>query len=897
MGAGYVRYRVASAPARVLLHLLCASQSGEPELHRLTQEGISHDIRSGRSTVAKALLRLDALDFIAGQREHVPGHRLRKHVYRLTPAGWEEALRERARFERTVIRVRGIAAKDLQVRASDLPELFPSAGDLSQILARVKWGVLPAPGLDANDTEPCLLVAWGPDRPQPKRLVGRVREAQQLDSWLASSSAALTITGLAGIGKTALVAAAVGRWRSRYAVYWAAVRPWSSSAALTADLAKFLAATGRRGLERALVDRADLEQAALFGLLRHELRGFRALLVFDDIHTARPVVRRWFDFLASVIESTPCRIILVGRATVRLRARGPQERRPHELRVGPLDDRAARDLLRLHGWDPNDPITVHIAREARGNPLLLLLGAEAGAAAGREIARFLEDEVWSALTRPERQALEAVCSLRRSAPDRALRAMPGVEAETLRQLERKNLLNRTAAGTFAIHPSVDEFVRSRTPVQRARAYHEAAMRYFLSVPGPTAKLEAIYHALQAGNRDATADLLRREGETLMNSVSFAALRDLLDPPNPAPLPPTACAVLAEARGDALRRGGSIRAAEARFDQALRLADPLRQPGDRARVLRKLAELDRLAGRHARARNRLTEAIHLVGPGGDFREASNVHREFALLEMARGDLREAEEQLRRALRAAAKASDPARYSRALLVLGTLEEARGQAAIGLQRKLRALRHAEASGELLEVARAAISVGVSHAEMKRFADALPYYEQGLQIARLLGDVRLLAVSQLNRAAALLDLERWSEARPALMEADQLLALVGDRVTRGFLSINRGQLEMGLDRWRRAADAFEAGLQTLRSFAGPYDLARGLTDVARFYARRGEHEMAMERLQEALDLARTLQNKELTSNIELELTLVAEIASDAETIPALKRATSAVQPADHWC
>ena len=897
MGQGYVRRKIASAPARILLDLLYAPEAANTELHRLTQEGIAHDIRSGRSTVAKALLRLAALDLIAGKRAHVPGHRLRKHVYRLTSAGGDEALRERARLERAVVQVSGLGERDLGVRAGELPELFPSAGDLSQILARVKWGALSAQDLDERDSEPCLPPTWGPERPQPKTLINRVPDAKRLDSWLASKSQLLSVTGLAGIGKTALVAAAVGKWRTRYALYWSVVRQWSSRDALTADLAKFLVAAGRKGLERALADRGQPGEAMVAELLRYGFRGLRAILVFDDVHVARPAVRRWFDFLAHAIESTPCRIVLVGRVSVGPGDRGRQQARPQELRVGPLDGRATVDLLRHYGMDPDDPLTTRIAREARGNPLLLTLGAKAGPAAGREISRFLEDEVWSLLTRVERRMLEAACCLRRSAPTRALLAIPEAGAEALRQLERKNLLDRTANGMVAIHSSIKEFVRGRTTAKRMRACHAAAMRYFLSVPHPGAKLEAIHHALEAGLPNVAADLLRHEGEALFNSVSFAELRDLLEPIDPTLLPPTAGAVLAEAKGDALRRGGSIRPASARYNQALRLADPVQQRGDRARILRKLAELDRFAGLHARAENRLAEAARTVDLEADPLEASNMHREYALLEMARGSLAAAEDHLKRALHAARKGRDSARFSRALLVFGTLEAARGQPEVGLRRKVQALRHAQASGELLEVARDATSVGVSHAELKQFSEALPYYEQGLRIARLLGDVRLIALAQVNRAGALLDLGRWAEAGPALAEADRLSGLLGERVPRGFIAINMGQLEMGKGHWRRAVDAFELGLQTLRSCAGPFDLARGLIYVGDFYVQRGEHALAMERWEEALGLADGLGNKGLMSEVSRKLSLIQETNAVPSLTLGKGHATSAALPGDHRC
>jgi len=869
VGKGYVRRRIASAPSRILVHLLCATQAGESDLHRLTQEGIAHDIRSGRSTVAKATLRLDALDLVVAQREHVPGHRLRKYVYRLTEAGWDEAVRERIRLGRRIVRVAGLEIKDLRVRASDLPELFPAAGDFSRILARVRRGVLSLEDTSAKDPDLCLPIAWGADRPQPGDLVGRVEEGRKLDAWLASREPAIAITGMAGIGKTALAAAAVARWRSRHAIFWAAVRPWSSPAALTADLAKFLAAAGRRQLEAALVDRARLDEEALGAFLKNELRGLRAVLVFDDVHMARPAVRRWLELLATSIQSTPTRVVFLGRAAVRVPAPGPRTHRRPEMVLGPLSGRAASELLRRHGWDSDDPIAAGIARRARGNPLLLVLGAASGVAAGSEIAKYLEDEVWLDLNPPERRTLEALCCLRRGAPERVLLAMAGAQVDALRRLERRHLLDGTASGNRTVHPSISDFVRRRTPRVRAQVYHARATRAFLSALEPSSKLEAIHHALESGMPETAAEVLRQEGEGLLNSVSFASLRDILEPLNLASVPPTARLVLAEAQGDVLRREGSMRPARARYEQGLRLADPVRHPGDRARILRKLAELDRLEGRHAQARDRLVEAAPLAESARDHREASNVYREFALVAMVHGDLADAEGALKRALKAARAARDPGRFSRALLVFGTLEAARGRPEEGLQRKLLALRHAEGSGELLEVARDSISLGVSYAEMKRFDEALRYHERGLGIARVVGDARLVALSQANRAATLIDLERWSDARLALEEADRLQALLGAKASRGFIAMARAELEIGLGHWRRASDSLESGLDILRSYAGPYDLTKALVEAGKLYERHGEQALANERWLEALRLARGLRNPAMVSEIERKLSL----------------------------
>ncbi len=855
------------AAERALLYILASEEAGEPPPHALTQEGIAHAIRSGRSSVAKSLLRLGELGFVSGRRDHVPGHRLRKHVYRLTTAGWEEAVRIRTYFGSRVVRVRGAAEAEIQVRLAEIPDLFPSAGDLASVVARIRHGTIEATELAAPQEGPLLPPPWGMDLPRPQRLVGRDRESSELEAWLRSEPRPLVVTGLAGIGKTALVASAVARWRERYAVFWVCVRPWSSRATLSAEVAKFLAVSGRRGLERALLDRADPQDDVFVGLLRDAVRGRRDLFVFDDVHAARPSVRRWLFVLASALGSGPGRLILVGRSAPKIAA--PDVPRGVEVRVGPLPGPAAREILRLHGWNTDDPLSGTILREARGNPLLLLLGARAGVAGPREIEQFLEDEVWSVLSRAERRALEAASCFRRPVPDRALLAVPGVDADALHRLERRGLLGRSARGAFMLHPTVESFVRRRTSLARRQACHAAAARYFRTVSEPMYRLEAVHHALEAGAPEAAAEFLRREGESLFNSVSFAALRDVVADVDASRLPPDSGAILFETQADAFRREGAVRPAAARYEQALHCAEESGHAGDQGRVLRKLAELDRVAGRYVRARDRLIRAAEAVASAAGALEASNVYRELALVEMARGDLEAAGRHLSRALRAARASRDPGRFSRALLVFGTLEATRGNRELGLQRKLLALTHAEASGELAEIARDAISIGVSLAEMKRFEEALPRYDQGLRMARLLGDVRLIAIAELDRAAALCDLGRWPEARPALDEADRMAQLVGMKKTRGSVAIGRGQIDMALGRWRQAADNFELGLQVLRDHGSPYELARVLLDVGSYYAQRGEAAMAEERWQEGLGLAQTMKNEGLTCEIGERLTL----------------------------
>ncbi|TLZ79918.1 MAG: hypothetical protein E6K05_08335 [Methanobacteriota archaeon] len=109
-----------------------------------------------------------------------------------------------------------------------------------------------------------------------------------------------------------------------------------------------------------------------------------------------------------------------------------------------------------------------------------------------------------------------------------------------------------------------------------------------------------------------------------------------------------------------------------------------------------------------------------------------------------------------------------------------------------------------------------------------------------------------------------RAEDAAGELAEAKRLVQILEERDTLALLDVYEGQREFELGRWSRATQLLERGLRGLRACADRADLARSLVYAGRFHLDHGETRDAQRYLDEAAELARSLGNIALLSEIE---------------------------------
>ena len=333
-------------------------------------------------------------------------------------------------------------------------------------------------------------------------IVSRMAELARLDALLAGlvrgEGGALVVHGEAGIGKTTLLDALVERCGGAVTVVRACGAETEAELAFSALTDLFypmlrqldaLPAPQAAALMGALAleapapgDRLAVCVAAL-GMLRAEARRRPVLAVVDDVQWVDTSSRECIEYIARRA-SGPLAVVLAARDPWY----PPERIRLPDLPVGPVDDRAATELLRQRAPELAPPVAAAIAQAAAGNPLALVelpatltASQRAGVAAlelplgpGDRLQRAFAGRV-EALSGPARQALlTAAAYAGTELPVIAAACRrAGTDAGQLADAEASGLV-RLGAGlvTFA-HPLIRGLVYSEAGEAARRAAHAA----------------------------------------------------------------------------------------------------------------------------------------------------------------------------------------------------------------------------------------------------------------------------------------------------------------------------------------------------------------------------------------------------------------------------------------
>jgi len=305
----------------------------------VTQDGISQACGISRAHAAIELKKLKAADLITERLSHVRKGKSRRKAYFLSFEGKAKAA-EIAHY----VRDNGLD-----------PMVDPARVSPGQSARRPKA---------ARRSSPL---------PQVDRFFGREEELRTLlDDLTSPAHRVICIRGIAGIGKTTLVAKVVSEL-SGQRVFWHSVKPWDAPRTLADSLGGFFAENGSKALSSYLATgRFELGEVSF--MLEEELAENGFTLVFDDVDS-NPHVQ---EFLSMLRHSCGCANIVV-TAEDRPGFYEPSDvvarREVHEVELTGLDREAALSLLRARGIE--GPVTEQLVRLTRGHPLSLEMVTEA----------------------------------------------------------------------------------------------------------------------------------------------------------------------------------------------------------------------------------------------------------------------------------------------------------------------------------------------------------------------------------------------------------------------------------------------------------------------------------------------------------------------------------------
>lgn len=678
------------------------------------------------------------------------------------------------------------------------------------------------------------------------RFVGRDAELAELRRALGAEGAAgcVVVTGLGGVGKTALVhhfVATEGRELFPDGVWWLDAR---------APAVEFQRVLTRLGLVGANPTTEDEARALLARTLHH--RG--ALLVLDDVDPIEVDPRRL------LVPGGRCRTVCTSRiATLAEQLGAPAA----SMVIGSWDLATARGYLRtaaVHTTSPDDELDVlaeHVGRLPLALQLLTWWLRRPGVTPGALRARLRRDSLgtldrfakevgrgvaetfvvsFESLPPLEREVLLALASCARGTRAETVAAVAAVSPEeavgALGELWERSLAEHTsnAERAWSVHDFVRLFLQAQEgAAAREAAHHAYCMEHLaaLRTAGATDGFDEVVPEVLAASDRAIGRMRWREGWELLAGVD-----------------------------ERLRRRGRHRDMVARYERMLPLVPS--ETIDAAIISGNLGLCYRSLGMLERATELVTHAVALTERLGDRQEQAKQLSNLGLCESVRGNTRRAVEHLQRSLNLSVELEELPSAVSALTNLAVCLTTLGELPQAATMLCKALEIADRYGWVEEQANILANLGVCARRQGQVQDAISLFERALALEQRLGRLGgvAAALGSLGNCYGDLDDDERSldHHQRALAVEEQLGREEGIALAHGNLGTcfaRRGDFHLALGHFRRALASDERlGL--------PEGQAIAHGNLGHTYMLMSEYAQATAHLKRALEIDEALERRE---------------------------------------
>lgn len=564
----------------------------------MSQKGIAEAVWVAWSNVPRAMKKMREIGLVDERTARVKGEFRKKKVYVLTPQGFARAQELREDLGRRVVKVRqGSGSREMAF--ADVPEHVGFKIPYLELLRGVdEDGVLDVERAQTRWEEQVEMVDRTERAPKVHAFFGRERELEALGDMIVEHRF-VVVHGIAGIGKTTLVARSIDDLRKGTNALWIPLHHWDTLSGVLGQMADFLAEAGRRQLRSLLDDSPSPDLGDAYYSLEEDLQDLKGVIVLDDFHKACEPVMDLMSMLLEILKGRPSpTFVLVSRHQPSFYDRRyvVVQRTVGELPLKGLDRAAARAMLEARGLSDEEFETVFATTQ--GHPLALELVMRRDAMATRpfkDVMTFVREEVFENLTEEERMTLSAISVHRSTLPREAALSAASVTGQGPRVLDSltdRGLVSDVGEDELRLHDLVREFFASRFTAEERETHHREAAEAWGRIATPRAVVERAHHLQEAGESEAAVATLAENARHVISEPGL--LRDVLTVLEEATasemLSPPALDEIDLLRADALAQLDQLDAAQALYTRVLDRAVAEDERGQEARVLHRLGRM-------------------------------------------------------------------------------------------------------------------------------------------------------------------------------------------------------------------------------------------------------------------------------------------------------------------
>ena len=343
--------------------------------------------------------------------------------------------------------------------------------------------------------------------------VGREQEIELLKKELKEKTA-VVVTGIAGIGKTTLVAFFVSKYVKK-PVFWHQFSEYDTFEYLSWKMARFLGSLGYYELLEHLRS-GDKTYSIIRDLILEGASKIKALMVFDDYQKVSDnKVLKLIRDLVEGLSDSEAKIIIISRR----KPKGIPLRRENiaEIDVKGLKIENLVDLFKIKGLNMPSSYIVKVYKETLGHPLMLTMFINVAKRLGVEKAlaslyfgdsfKFLWSEVYDKLSFKEKEIVNALALADEPLSYDVLKNICGYRNlyPLLSKLIDSDIIHEIN-NTYLLHDLIKSFLRSIKPFDEREVYRKIAeaylreeefksailaLKYFVEADDPEGALKAL----------------------------------------------------------------------------------------------------------------------------------------------------------------------------------------------------------------------------------------------------------------------------------------------------------------------------------------------------------------------------------------------------------------------
>ncbi|MBK30241.1 MAG: hypothetical protein CMB49_05990 [Euryarchaeota archaeon] len=486
---------------RILLHLLENFEQADQFMvtSAVTRPGIAEACALHPPNVSRTMRSLLKEKLVQEHSRMIKNDERRQKVWQLTEVGKAEAQERRAILAELTVLIRGKDGDLLEIKAEEVAERLEANLTLMQVLMHaihegvltygdIRFGPIQKKDEEGHAPPGRLTLLAGAHatyhtRPPKTRPVhGRADILADLDTWRDERHPCMIVQGVAGIGKSTVVA----HWlqermdeESNLSICWYPCQPWDREHGIAVSLLH------RVGVDDVhdpyqLMDTLPLSPGASLDVdaWRRRLLAYLTdsdaireryrrkedegkppptwLIILDDVHHMDGHADELLGSLLQVAVQSPLQLLMISRTRPKFYDRRDVHTRDkvREVTLKGLSVEALKEWLStFKSEEPPEADMVH--QLTGGHPLAMELLELYGAVTHRDWLRFLDEEILDALPNAERELLAQLAVSQRPVKWKTLAEASGWQGKPPERLLAKGLLIELPEGMW-LHEALRE---------------------------------------------------------------------------------------------------------------------------------------------------------------------------------------------------------------------------------------------------------------------------------------------------------------------------------------------------------------------------------------------------------------------------------------------------------